>query len=210
MPIATFAGRRHEYDDVFSFWFRQPRIRFAAGQYAHVQLGVAWKRLIHELSFASAPFEEEHRFTVHLASGTRFKLAFDTLSLGDPIRIAMVRGRMVLPRTQPAQPLVLIGGGVGMAPLRSLILEARRRGWSTPEVIQVQRGDYLYGDEFAQLGSRWCGVRPDTFLDVVSARASAGSARYYVCGSTRLATAARRTLQEHGVDPRCIRTEDFG
>lgn len=40
MPKPTaFVRKRHEYDDVYSLWFRNPGLSYEAGRYAHVLVG---------------------------------------------------------------------------------------------------------------------------------------------------------------------------
>lgn len=212
MPKPTaFVRKRHEYDDVYSLWFRNPGLRYEAGRYAHVLVGKVWLGdAVRELSFASAPYEAELMFTVHLGSGTRYKNRLEALRPGDQVRVFLTGGDMVLPREPVNQPLVLIAGGVGMAPFRSLILEAHRRGGLDLRVIQVQRGRHLFRDELEPLVAHYTGVQPEDFLDCVRAQAVATpEALFYICGSDRLVTAARSELLRLAVAEHRMRIENF-
>jgi ferredoxin-NADP reductase len=208
---AVFVRKRHEYDDVYSFWFRQPGLRYEAGRYAHVLVGPPWRGdAVRELSFASAPHEEELMFTVDLGSGSGYKRRLGALTPGERVRTFRIGGNVVLPKERGGRPLVLIAGGVGMAPFRSLILEAHRRGGLDLRLIQVQRGAFLYREELESLVADYAGVRPEEFLDRVRAQAVATSeALFYICGSDRLVTATRSELTRLGVDDRSMRIENF-
>ncbi|MFI7635199.1 ferredoxin--NADP reductase [Nonomuraea sp. NPDC049400] len=212
MSPAIFIRKAHEYDDVYSYWFRHPTLRYEAGRYVHLQIGALWSGgAVRELSFASAPHEEELMFTVHIGSGSRYKRRLHTLRPGDRVRAFLVGGNVVLPKRPTGKPLVFIAGGVGMAPFRSLILEAHRRGGFDLRVIQVQRGDFLYRHELEPLVAEYAGVRPEELIGHVRAQAAATpEALFYTCGSRRLITTVRDELTAAGVDKRSILIENFG
>ncbi len=146
---ATYTRRVHEYGDVYSFFFRPGRATaqagassgtgarpsaasYAAGQYSHVHLGgLPSPRSIRELSFASAPHEDELRFTVHVDSGSHFKRRLLALQPGEQIGVFGYGGHTTLPEVPDGRPRVLIGGGTGMAPFRSLLLDAAYRTQTT-------------------------------------------------------------------------------
>lgn len=207
---ATFIESTHEYDDVHSFWFDAPTLTYAAGQHVHVQPGSAWQPwMLRELSFASAPYEDRLRFTVHTGSGSRFKQALQHLAPGDAVRVFRTGGPLALPASDEDTPTIMIGGGVGVAPFRSLALEAARTG-AHVRLLQVQRGPFLYADEFASFAGEHRPVRPEEFLAHVSELARVPHARYLLSGSKRLLRAARAALASGGVHPQRIVIESFG
>ncbi|MFI8632345.1 ferredoxin--NADP reductase [Microbacterium sp. NPDC077663] len=199
----AFTRKTHEYDDVYSYFFERAAVRYIAGQYTHVQAGPAWSRQgVRELSFASAPHEDELRFTVHVGSGSGYKQRLEALRPGDTVGLFFTGGKPLLP-DQTDRPLVFISGGVGAAPLRSLILEAQRRGGYDLRVVQVQRGDHLYRGELEPIVSRYDAVHPDDFAKGIGrAVADAPDAIVYACGSTRFATAAAERISAAGIDKR--------
>jgi ferredoxin-NADP reductase len=208
---AIFTRKAHEYDDVYSYWFRHPTLRYEAGRYAHVQVGRISPGSVRELSFASAPHEDELMFTVHTGSGSGYKRRLDALRPGDRARVFFIGGNVVLPAQPASRPLVFIAGGVGMAPFRSLILAAHRRGGFDLRLVQVQRGDFLYRGELEPLVATYAGVRPGDFLDSVRKQAAATpEGLFYICGSDRLITAARNELAEAGIDRQSMLIENFG
>lgn len=211
MPTAVFTRKVHEYDDVYTFRFRQPDIRYRAGMYAHLQFGSFFSRDgMREFSIASAPHEDELAFVAHVQTGSGFKRRLAALQEGDPIRLYGIAGHISLPTTTE-RPLQFIAGGVGMAPFRSLILTAARQGGYDLRLLQVQRGeDFLYRQELEPLLDQYAPVAPQQFLEHVRATARAQpDALFYVCGSQRLVTGARTALADAGIRRRSLRIENF-
>ena len=211
MPTAVFTRKVHEYDDVYTFWFHQPDLRYRAGMYAHLQLGSFFSRDgMRELSIASAPHEDELAFVAHIDTGSGFKRRLHALQSGDPVKLYGIAGHIGLPKT-PERGIQFIAGGVGMAPFRSLILTAARRGGYRMRLLQVQRGDdYLYQDELGPLVAEHIRVGPDAFLEQVRAAAhDQPDALFYICGSKRLVAGVRHELAGAGIRRRNLRIENF-
>lgn len=99
---------------------------FRAGQWCFLNLpdqGVADERgLRRHLSIASAPSEGELLFATKL-SESAFKRTLKELPAGSEIRIEEPRGALALPE-DPAGPVVLLAGGIGITPFRSLVRHA--------------------------------------------------------------------------------------
>lgn len=205
--------RRHEYDDVHSFFFHpESTVDYRAGQHTHVHLGgVPSPRTIRELSFASAPHEPELQLTVHTGSGSTFKSRLHALQPGDRIGIFRNGGHITLPDHNDHRPRVLIAGGVGVVPFRSLILQSARDGVNDQHVVQVQRGDpdtFLFNRDFAAHAASYHKAQPDEMTRTVAAVASElPDAIFQLCGSRRLVTAAQTALADAGIDQRSCRTE---
>ncbi|HEY0187879.1 MAG TPA: FAD-dependent oxidoreductase [Cellulomonas sp.] len=211
MPTATFTGKVHEYDDVYTFRFRQPEVRYRAGMYVHLQLGNFFaSRWMHEFSIASAPHEDELAFVAHVDTGSDFKRRLDALRPGDPIKFYGIGGHISLPRTT-GTPIQFIAGGVGMAPFRSLILTAARQGGYDLRLLQVQRGSaFLYQDELSPLVDEHTRVAPEDFLENVRATARENpDALFYICGSQRLVKGASAVLRSSGIGRKRLQIENF-
>jgi ferredoxin-NADP reductase len=207
---ATLTKKVHEYDDVYTFFFDAPGVRYKAGQYAHLKAGGIFDiGAVREMSFASVPGTPELMFSMHVASKSTFKQKMAALLPGDTIRLFGIGGHISLPENH-TEDLVFIAGGVGMTPFRSMILEAKARGTHTISLIQVQRGDFLYRKELAPLVSDYHAVRPEEFIDAI--KTGVGRHRdglFYVCGSKRLVTAAVKTLREMGIRKDRIQIEEY-
>ena len=209
MAKATFIRKTHEYDDVYTFRFRQPERNYSAGMYANLQVGGPFSAK-RDFSYASAPHEDELAFVAHVDTGSSFKRRLHALEPGDEVWVYRRAGHVRLPETTE-RPVQFIAGGVGMAPFRSLILSGAARGGYDLRLVQVQRGDdFLYRDELEPLLKEYTPVAPEQFLaQVRTAAIEQPDALFYLCGSKRLIKGARRELLDAGVDRRQLRIENF-
>ncbi|TXK18842.1 ferredoxin--NADP reductase [Homoserinibacter sp. GY 40078] len=209
MGRATFTSKTHEYDDVYTFRFRQPEANYQSGMYVNLVVGALFSAK-RDFSYASAPHEGELAFVAHVDTGSAFKRRLSALEPGDPVWVYRRAGHVRLPET-PARPLQFIAGGVGMAPFRSLILTAAAQGGFDLNLIQVQRGDdFLYRRELEPLLTRYAPVAPEQFLaEVARAARERPESIFYVCGSSRLIKAVRRELLDAGIDRRQLMIENF-
>lgn len=207
----TFVRKRHEYDDVYTFSFEAPGLSYDAGQYTHLHIrqGRELMGAVREMSFASAPHESEIFFTMHMASGSKFKSRMAALRPGEKIGLFRSGSHICLPAI-PGKELVFIGGGVGMTPFRSMICSAQGSGHKI-SVIQVQRGNFLYEDELRGWVSNYLPIRPDSFDEQVSevALSASDTAQFYVCGSARLVKGVRTILRDSAIADARIHIENY-
>jgi len=132
--------------------------------------------------------------------------------------------------------MVLIGGGAGMAPLRSIILDQLARGVERP-AISFWYGarnlrELCYREEFDALaerhphfrwqaalsepepGSDWTG--PTGFIHAVvleqylAGHPAPDEVDYYICGPPLMNVAVRQMLEDLGVERESIHLDDFG
>ena len=204
-------GRRAEYGDVVTFRFERGRIDFAGGQYVWVKVdGPPNEYLERELSFASAPSDKELWLTVHLRQGSAFKRRLDALAPGDAVRLRDVRGAMVLP--EPAEgPAVMVAQGIGAAPYRSLLRQARHIGQDLDAaIVHVAREGHLFADEFADLASAYEPIgRSELDERLKYWRTQRPRAAWYVAGSPEFVASMSRKLGMLGVPYRGLRTTMF-
>jgi len=132
--------------------------------------------------------------------------------------------------------MIFIGGGVGMAPMRSHILDQLKRLKSKREISfwygARNRGELFYGETFDQLQAehenfRWVTVlsepRPEDrwqgetgFIHEVLLESylkdhpAPEDCEYYLCGPPMMVKAVRAMLDNLGVDPGNIFYDDFG
>ncbi|MEO0998395.1 MAG: NADH:ubiquinone reductase (Na(+)-transporting) subunit F [Pseudomonadota bacterium] len=132
--------------------------------------------------------------------------------------------------------LVLIGGGAGIAPMRSIIHDQLSRGRSERRISfwygARARRDLCYADEFDGLAAahanfdwhvalsapaaedRWNG--PTGFIHAVvrdaylSTHPAPEDIDYYLCGPPLMSRACIAMLEDLGVDPAGIHLDDFG
>ncbi|MGX1810766.1 FAD-dependent oxidoreductase [Nocardia sp. NPDC055321] len=214
MPTLTLVDRRREYDLTHLYRFRPARpIRFAAGQYGHLMLPgpvLGLSTNIRELSIASSPLDETIDFLVDGSSNSRYQYTLRTLEPGAQVRFFGVHGTLVLPEFTTT-PVVLIGGGVGMAPFRSMVrFTAQRRPTQPVTVVQVASRGTLCAEEYEASDFPWHRCDRGTLGEVLLGVAAANpNARYYVAGPPAMLKTTRELLIRHGIDRRAIGADSF-
>jgi ferredoxin-NADP reductase len=183
-------------------------------------------------SIASAPEDEHLVLTVErLDDGEVSPYLVDVLMPGDELELRGPIGGYFVWEEALGGPLVLIGGGSGVVPLRSMI-----RHWSTTDrhvpvrLIYSSRrlSEVIYQRELTGYGEHdgvdvrfvltrewpddWKGHRgriDRALLDEVAGPPEE-HARIYICGPNAFVEAASGWLADGGRDPGRIRTERFG
>ncbi|MBZ0114802.1 MAG: FAD-dependent oxidoreductase [Thermoanaerobaculia bacterium] len=102
---------------------RPPGFRFEPGQHAMVKIATPSGADDRFLSIASAPSDDHLDFAVRL-SDSDFKQAFSRLKPGDPVNLIGPAGRF---QRDPNRPALLLSGGIGITPLRSMLRDAVHR-----------------------------------------------------------------------------------
>lgn len=153
---------------------------------------------------------------------------FAGLAVGDPVTLSGPYGRFVL-RTDREEPAVLVAGGTGLAPIKSMVRHALEDGASDARLTLYQGArtrEWLYDvDTFRALEAGY----PDRFTyrpclseedadgfasglvtDVLAGdHASLQGYVGYVCGPPPMVEAALKTLMSRRLFPRDIYREDF-
>lgn len=208
----TLIEKRHEYDDVYSFFFKpERRVDFKAGMYAHVRIPNGEEgHKTREFSIASAPSEENVLFSAHIWEGSPYKRKLGALEVGDTIEIFKLRGIAVLPEDKGTE-VVLIAGGIGIAPMRSVLLESEYIGREPkPILIHVGRDNYLYEDELSKLPCEQKRITREEVDEVLKDTTSAHrSARYYISGPPKFVTEISEKLQKLNVLEGNILKDEF-
>jgi CDP-4-dehydro-6-deoxyglucose reductase, E3 len=119
--------------DVLQVFLRLPaveRLRFHPGQYLDVLLDRGARR---SFSIASPPHDSELlELHVRRVAGGRFTdNLFSALPVGSLLRIEGPVGQFVL-RERPQRPLLMIAGGTGFAPLKSMLRHLLEGGHADP------------------------------------------------------------------------------
>jgi ferredoxin-NADP reductase len=110
-----------------AFYFEKPEgFKFEAGQFANFALlappGSDLKGHTRTFSIASAPHERTLMVATRLRA-TDFKRTLNSLPIGTELRLQGPYGNMTLPK-DGARTVVLLAGGIGITPFRSLIWNA--------------------------------------------------------------------------------------
>ncbi|MHB8368363.1 MAG: FAD-dependent oxidoreductase [Leptospirales bacterium] len=108
-----------------------PNYRFEAGQAASLSfVDPARSGESRTFSFSSAPAELPRvTFATRLTPGSSFKEALAQARPNDSFEISSPFGEFLLPQgDEAAKPLVLLAGGIGITPFRSMIRQVKRSG----------------------------------------------------------------------------------
>ncbi len=183
-------------------------------------------------SIASAPEDSQLMLTVErLDEGEVSPYLIDVLSTGDELELRGPIGGYFVWTSTDASPLLLIAGGSGVVPFRSMLRHhAATSGKATVRVLYSARSvaDIIYREELTQVAmiagvevhftltrewpTEWTGYRRRVDLDLL--REIAWSPEQnpvaYVCGPTAFVEAAANALVTLGYDASGIKTERFG
>lgn len=198
----TFVERRSEYPGVATYIFRpaQP-IQFEAGQYAHIRMlnMPEGTRRVHELSFASSPQDANLWFGVDGRSGSNYQQSLQSLQPGDLAELFKIRGHMTWPPL--VSDVVMIAGGVGVTPFRSMILDAHERTLPiTIALVHVSSSEFLYADALRDLVHEYVTINRSLLTGTIELMATEHpNAHYYVAGSENFVVAVSNELTAHGI-----------
>jgi ferredoxin-NADP reductase len=204
-----------------------------AGQHVDVRLtaedGYQTQR---SYSIASAPEDGYLVLTVErLEDGEVSPYLVDELRSGDELELRGPVGGYFVWEEALGGPLLLLAGGSGIVPLRSMLRHRAAAGSTVPvRLLYSARtlDDVIYRDELARLAAYdevdirfaltrawpegWRGYRRRIDPEILEEVAWPSDDRplVYICGPTPFVEVAASTLVELGYDAHRIRTERFG
>lgn len=210
-------------DGAMSLWLAGPALaagRAAPGQYYSLRFatrGLWWQS--HPYSLSAAPFVGGLRFTFAVGDDAA---DFARIRVGTRVWLEGPYGTFTADKARNA-PVVLVGGGSGIAPLRAILedltpanrpvvvlrISRREDAWFLPELQQLV--DRLGGRLHVVLGSRLSfaprdPLSPAAFANLVpdvSGRVG------FVCGPTGMTRAAMRGLRGAGMKSANLHTERY-
>jgi ferredoxin-NADP reductase len=153
----------------------------------------------------------------------------DELRAGDDLELRGPIGGYFVWEPADGGPLLLLAGGSGIVPLRSMLRHRERTGSTVPvRLLYSSRtlDDVIYQAEFGQPASGvevvytltrhqppgWAGYmrRVDAALLAQVAWPTAATPLAYVCGPTNFVEAVSQALVQGGYPPQRVKTERFG
>lgn len=228
--------RREEVaEGTVAFYFEKPQgFQFTPGQFLRFSLidppETDEEGDSRTFSIASAPSEADLMFATRMRD-TAFKRVLKSMPLGSEIEFKGPYGRMIL-HEDASRPAVFLTGGIGIAPFRSIAVEAAAAGHNhqlqlcysnrRPEdaafldhLSELEKGNANY--QFiptmtAVAGSKlpWTGetgyINAEKLARFVP---DIKAPIYYIAGPAAMVNAMRATLADAGVDEASIRAEEF-
>lgn len=191
----------------------------AAGQFFRMRIlarGLWWQT--HPMSLSAVPTAEGIRFTIKdLGDGTHEMMR---LQPGARVLLSGPYGVFTAERAQ-GRPVLLIGGGVGLAPLRGILADcspeqapvviARARTTAdVPHAAEIRHIVRARGGSYHEVLGPTSSLGHDPFDHaLLTAVPDLAGRDVFVCGSNRLVAAAVRGLRSHHVPAARIHTERF-
>ncbi len=160
---------------------------------------------------------------------------------GDKVTISGPYGEFLLPKNDPENiEYIFVGGGAGMAPLRSQIMYMTKTLHTTDRKMSYFYGaralnEVFYLDDFLQLEKDFPNFhfylaldRPDPAADAAGVKYTAGfvhqvmfekylkdhpapeDIEYYMCGPGPMSNAVNNMLYNLGVEPESVHYDNFG
>jgi ferredoxin-NADP reductase len=217
----TFNRIVNDVDDCWSIFFERPKdFVFEAGDWIDIQFedrelngGITY-------SISSSPTESEIRIT--FKSGlSEFKRALQDISVRDTIYINQY-GNDYNFQLKKYQSSVLIAGGIGIAPFRSMVKEMHD-SHDPNEVLLIylnKNDNFLFKEEL----DFWAKQLPNVTIDYVSTKDITRKKRekrilslikdkdsnFYISGPPAMIEANEHFLIDNGVRVKDIRIDSFG
>lgn len=204
---------------------------FDPGQFLTVSVDIVGTVVKRPYTIASSPTRGHYcELSVgRVESGTVSRHLCDRVAVGDELDISAASGRFVFKGTE-SDSIVLIGGGVGITPLMSVIRYLTDTGWMGEVILLLSirtPRHYIFRRELEFLcrrhpnlrvvptvtrkGARWSGLTGRIDRDLLESSIShLNDRRIHICGPGPMMTAIEALLGEMGVAPGQIMTESFG
>ncbi|QJD82819.1 FAD-dependent oxidoreductase [Cohnella herbarum] len=215
-----FLESRKESEDVYSFLFEKDKdLTWTAGQYGlfsitHKNI----KNVTKPFSMASAPTEKIVKITTRIRNNpSDFKKALLELQEGMKVKMSGPVGSFCL---QDNSPSLLIAGGIGITPFRSILKQIESEGSEDGKQRKLLYLDgkksYLYKDELDELADKtsisvaYLDSRDDLhqeidkFNDVYSNNGS-----YFIAGPKAMVDSISGYLQSHNISKKNIKKDAF-
>jgi CDP-4-dehydro-6-deoxyglucose reductase len=235
IPVKTLPGRIEKFErlapDVIEIHLRLPaseRLQFLAGQYIDILLKDGKKR---SFSLANAPHDDAvlQLHIRHVPGGLFTEQVFTTMKVRDILRFNGPHGSFFL-REDSTQPMILLAGGTGFAPIKAIVEHALAEGCSRPMHIYwgAQARVDLYQDALptrwaaehahvhytpvlsnAAEGDAWTGRRGLVHHAVLADFPSLADYEVYACGSPAMIDAARRDFLTQGLPEEAFYADAF-
>ncbi|MFZ5950546.1 MAG: FAD-binding oxidoreductase [Candidatus Rifleibacteriota bacterium] len=207
-------------------------LEFKSGQYVQVYRQLPHERIVRAYSISSdAEMKTGFSLDVQLVSGGLMSTWLHQIEPGTELEISGPYGEMALEDEGHSSPVILVAGGVGMAPMRSIIAQLSRRPspppvwlfWGTRhrahlyaeselEKLKQQKSDWfrffpaLSGDLIEE---GWTGDRGFIHSTIQRHLPEMPDAQAFICGPGPMMKAVTQVLEEKGLKTNRIKADPF-
>ncbi len=146
-----FLERIERTPTAVSYRFKMPEgFNFTAGQYMLVNLG---NKLVHPLSLSNCPEEAEFIECTKRMTGSPYCGRLESLEQGETVSVKGPVGKFCFANS--SETLVMIAGGIGITPIRSILTSLEKKKGNIGTVILIygnlNRKDIAFRDELENL-----------------------------------------------------------
>jgi ferredoxin-NADP reductase len=214
-----------------SFYFAKPSgYTYKPGQFTEITLidpaDPDETGEVHEFTIASAPSETHLMVTMRMRE-SMYKKRLASLSSGEEVELTIPYGNFVLPDDQ-SQPIVMISGGIGITPFRSMFIEETFVKSTRPLILfsfNKTAQDAAFLTELQSIAQQnkqvafvpvmtrddhWPGktgyVTRELLQEYVTELASP---LFYLSGSAAFLSRVSQALLSSGISPEQIRVDEF-
>lgn len=217
-PKLTFLKTTPELEDIHSFYFSyDDGFSWKPGQFVTVILpGIkGFKANKHAFSISSAPSEGHVRITTHIPANepSQYKQALQSLQPGDQVTVHGPHGKFTLDRSQSSA--LLIAGGIGVTPCRSMLLESTGDKDQKPlTLVYIQReSQFVFVSELETAAqdenTEVLFVNDDADLPGILDKHAGADTDCYVSGPPKMVSAVADQLAEKGVNKKRLHRDSF-
>ena len=214
------------------------KLDFKAGQYVQITRSLPWENVIRAYSISSSSYlKNEFSLDVQLIEGGIMSSYLHSLEVGTKLDFCGPFGDMSVDDASAYNEhsaLLLVAGGVGLAPMRSIVSSLINNGFKGKLVLLhgVRSRRNLYGeDEYRNLAKKhnefeYFPVLADPLLEdgwvgktglvtecleewLISNKDGLASAEAYLCGPSAMMEAATKILSENGIAAEHIHSDPF-
>jgi len=146
-----FLERIERTPTAVSYRFKHPEgFSFTAGQYMLVNLG---EKLVHPMSLSDCPEETGYIEFTKRMTGSPYCRRLESLAKGETVIVKGPAGNFLCDESDAA--IVLIAGGIGITPIRSILKNHERKQGAPRKIILIygnlNREDIAFRDELENL-----------------------------------------------------------
>lgn len=230
MATAQFLERVQVTPTDWSFRFTVPDgYTYKAGQYAVIRMPMRYpddRFGARTCSFSSSPTEKFLQFTFTVRE-TGFKKTLMEMVAGEEVMITPARGNLTLENVKTSE-LVMIAGGIGVAPFRGMVKYMHDMDLDLPKVSLLysdkDHHEIAFASEWEMYpdlallitltrlpeNHEWSGLKGRINWEMVkSLFADKTDSTFMLCGSPEMVKYSHELLQKNGVPPQNIIQELF-